>query len=73
MNWNYVIIRFVHAIYVLVALSVFVFVLVRLAPGDPALSRMGISAGSDITHEAYEIEYKALGLDKPSRCSTSSG
>lgn len=65
MNWNYIISRFVQAIYVLVALSIVVFVLVRLAPGDPALSRMGISAGSVITHEAYEIEYKALGLDKP--------
>ena len=65
MNWTYVIQRLVQAIYVLVALSVVVFVLVRLAPGDPALSRMGISAGSVITHEAYEMERKALGLDKP--------
>ena len=65
MNWTYIISRFVQAIYVLVTLSVVIFVLVRLAPGDPALMRLGIGAGSIVTHEAYEMERIALGLDKP--------
>ena len=54
-----------QAIYVIAALSVLVFVLVRLSPGDPALARLGIGAGSIVTHEKYEIERKLLGLDKP--------
>ena len=65
MNWNYIISRGLQAIYVIAALSVFVFVLVRLSPGDPALARLGIGAGSIVTHEKYEIERKLLGLDKP--------
>ncbi len=65
MNWNYLINRLVQAVYVLVALSIVVFVLVRLAPGDPALSRLGVGSGTIVTHEAYEMERKALGLDRP--------
>ena len=47
--------------YVLLALSVVVFVAVRAAPGDPAQARLG----REVTREAVEEERKALGLDRP--------
>lgn len=42
-------------------MSVLVFVLMRLAPGDPAVVRLGMEA----TREQVEGERRALGLDKP--------
>ncbi len=63
--WAYIIRRLVQAVYVLLALSIVVFTLVRLAPGDPALARLGVGEGSIVTREAYEAERRALGLDRP--------
>ena len=47
--------------YVVVVLSFVIFAGVRFAPGDPAVTRLGMEA----TREALEQERKDLGLDKP--------
>jgi ABC-type dipeptide/oligopeptide/nickel transport system permease component len=65
MPWNYILRRLIQAFFVLMALSIVVFTLVRLAPGDPALARLGVGEGSTVTREAYLAEKKALGLDRP--------
>lgn len=65
MPWHYIIRRLIQTFFVLVALSIVVFTLVRLAPGDPALARLGVGEGSIVTREAYLAEKKALGLDRP--------
>jgi peptide/nickel transport system permease protein len=53
--------RLLQTVYVIVALSVVIFVIMRLVPGDPAAMRLGKEA----TVEALEDERRALGLDKP--------
>jgi peptide/nickel transport system permease protein len=46
---------------VVVVLSVVIFALIRFAPGDPAVTRLGMEA----TREALEMEREELGLNKP--------
>jgi peptide/nickel transport system permease protein len=58
---KYIIRRLLHTLYIVVALSVIIFTVVRLVPGDPAQMRLGKEA----TPEAIEQERQALGLDKP--------
>lgn len=58
---KYIVRRFLQSIYIVIALSVIIFVILRLVPGDPAVVRLGKEA----TAEALEQERKALGLDKP--------
>lgn len=58
---GYIIRRVFQTVYVIVALSVIVFTIVRLVPGDPAVMRLGKEA----TAEAVEREREALGLNKP--------
>lgn len=57
----YIVRRLLQTAYVLLALSVVVFVAVRAAPGDPAQARLG----REVTREAVEEERRALGLHRP--------
>lgn len=57
----YVIRRILQTVPVLVLTSAFVFLLLHLVPGDPAL----IMAGPDATPEVIEAVRKDLGLDQP--------
>jgi len=58
---RYIIRRLLQAGYIIIAMSIIIFVVLRLAPGDPAVVRLGKEA----TGEALEQERRALGLDKP--------
>lgn len=58
---RYIIRRFLQAGYIIFAMSVIIFTVLRLVPGDPAVVRLGMEA----TDEAIEQERRALGLDKP--------
>ncbi len=53
--------RILHAIPVLALTSVFVFLVLRLVPGDPAL----VLAGSDAEPEAIHAVRVEMGLDQP--------
>src|SRR4051794_27630806 len=53
--------RLVHMIPVLLLMTIFIFALVRLVPGDPASSMLGDRA----TPERVERLNKALKLDRP--------
>ena len=53
--------RLLQTVYVLIAMSVFIFVFMRQVPGDPAMMRLGLEASD----EAVEQEQRRLGLDKP--------
>lgn len=57
----YIVRRLLAVVPVMVTVAVFVFFLVRLAPGDPA----AIIAGEDATEEAIEAVRAKLGLDRP--------
>src|SRR6476659_11297312 len=57
----YILRRLLATIPVMVVVAVFVFFLLRLAPGDPA----AIIAGEDATAEAIEAVRAKLGLDLP--------
>src|SRR5215211_4438280 len=57
----YVLRRLLATIPVMVVVAVFVFFLLRLAPGDPA----AIIAGEDATAEAIAAVRAKLGLDRP--------
>lgn len=51
------------AIFVLLIISIIVFITVRLAPGDPVLNKIGPYGDTSI--ENYNRVAKELGLDKP--------
>lgn len=53
--------RFISTIIVLIGVSIIAFVLVRLAPGDPALQMLPATA----TEEQIEAMHIKMGLDKP--------
>ena len=56
--------RCLQAAYVIVALSVVVFFLIRFAPGNPSVIRLGfVEEGNALA--ARERDEKELGLDKP--------
>lgn len=58
---KYIIQRIIQAVPVLFVVSVIVFILMRLIPGDPALSLMGMEA----TQEQLVAVRQAWGLDRP--------
>src|SRR3954453_9567622 len=57
----YVLRRLLATIPVMIVVAVFVFVILRLAPGDPA----AIIAGEDATAESIAAVRAKLGLDRP--------
>jgi peptide/nickel transport system permease protein len=59
----YMIRRFLFLIPLLIGLSIVMFTLIRLAPGDPALAMMSPSAANN--PEYLEQTRKNLGLDEP--------
>ncbi len=59
--WLYLIKRFLHTIPVLIGVSVLVFGMLHLAPGDPAQVLLGPEATADSIAQVRED----LGLDKP--------
>ena len=61
MNMTYLGIRLFHALITIIAASVIVFLMVRLAPGDPALLMLGEMA----SEEAVAALRKEMGLDLP--------
>ncbi|MGI8551379.1 MAG: ABC transporter permease [Dehalococcoidia bacterium] len=58
---RYIIRRLIQSFIILVFLSIAVFVLLRISPGDPALLQQGINA----TPERIAAVHRELGLDKP--------
>lgn len=60
---KYILGRILQLIPVLIIATVIVFVAVRLAPGDPALIKLGPRGGSD--PEAVEKVRHEMGLDRP--------
>jgi peptide/nickel transport system permease protein len=58
---RYIVGRLLATVPVMVVVTVFVFFLLRIAPGDPA----AIIAGEDATVEAIAAVRTALGLDRP--------
>lgn len=58
---RYLLKRIAQTVIVMLILSIGVFLLVSLLPGDPVYAMLGDS----ITQEEYDIAYVQLGLDKP--------
>ena len=58
---TYIARRLLQTAYVVVLLSFIIFTAMRFAPGDPAVTRLGMEA----TREALEQEREDLGLNKP--------
>jgi peptide/nickel transport system permease protein len=61
---TYIIRRFVLAILVLFLVSVFVFLAMRLLPGDPVLMYMSSQAAQEVTEEQLDLIRHQYGLDK---------
>jgi len=57
--------RLLHAVFVLVAVSVIVFTAVHLAPGDPALMMMPNFGGTLADREDSGQHPQRMGLDRP--------
>lgn len=58
---RYLIKRLMQTVVVMLILSIGVFLLVSLLPGDPVYAMLG----DGITPQEYDIAYRELGLDKP--------
>jgi peptide/nickel transport system permease protein len=56
--------RVLQSLYVLVALSMVIFFLIRFAPGNPSVIRLGFTEDMN-AHEARKRDEAELGLDKP--------
>jgi peptide/nickel transport system permease protein len=61
---TYIIRRFVLAILVLFLVSVFVFLAMRLLPGDPLLMYMSSQTAQEVTEEQLDLIRHQYGLDK---------
>ena len=59
--WKYIVKRLLALIPVLIGVSIFVFLLIHLTPGDPALIMMGEQAPP----EQLEIMREQMGLNRP--------
>lgn len=57
----YIVRRLVQVIPVLILVSIIVFVMIRLIPGDPAI----VLLGTDVTPEQIDAERVKMGLDQP--------
>lgn len=62
---RYILRRLLQIIPSLFVLSLLVFFAMRLAPGDPAIMRMGKAAARPENREALEQLRREMGLDKP--------
>lgn len=62
---RYLLRRFLQVIPVLFIISVVVFLAMHLAPGDPAVMRMGRAAAKPENQAALERLRREMGLDKP--------
>jgi len=62
---RYIIKRIFQIILVLFLSSIIIFVVVRLAPGDPAIRQLGVRAGDPALEETLQNLRKEMGLDKP--------
>jgi len=60
----YIIRRFILAIFVLLLVSMFVFLAMRLLPGDPVLMYMSSQSVQEVTEEQLELIRHQFGLDK---------
>jgi peptide/nickel transport system permease protein len=58
---NYILVRLLQLLPVALGITIILFFVVRLIPGDPALIRLGIRA----TPESIENFRRQMGLDKP--------
>lgn len=62
---RYILQRFLQIIPVLLGISLVVFVAMQLAPGDPAVMRMGRAAAKPENQAALQSLRREMGLDKP--------
>jgi len=62
---SYIIRRFIHAVLVIIIVSLVVFFMMRLMPGDPVLMYMSQEQYQSLSMEQVEIVRKEFGLDKP--------
>lgn len=58
---RYIIKRILYALPVLLGVAILVFILISMAPGDPAV----VMLGNDATPEAIEQMHEEFGLDQP--------
>lgn len=61
---TYIIRRLILAVVVLILVSIFVFLAMRLLPGDPVLMYVSASSLQEITEEQLDTLRRELGLDK---------
>lgn len=64
---RYIIQRLLHLIPVLLMVTIIVFLIVHIIPGDPILVMLGVDpeVGATYTEEQYQALQKMLGFDKP--------
>lgn len=58
---RYIFKRLLAIIPVVIGVLFFVFTIMRMAPGDPAMAALG----NNFTQEQYEVKVQELGLDRP--------
>jgi len=57
--------RLFQAILVLILVTVVIFTIIRLSPGDPAVMELGLQAEDPRFREALSVTRQKMGLDKP--------
>jgi len=62
---SYIIRRLIQAVIVIVLISLFVFLLMRLLPGDPLMLFIATNELTQISEEQYQALLVKFGMDKP--------
>lgn len=57
--------RFVYIIFVFFIISILMFTIYKMLPGDPAKMMMGENVKPEVYQQQYELARKQLGLDDP--------
>ena len=61
----YILHRLKHGVIVIFLVSIFIFLVIHLLPGDPLVIYMAEQQIMDVTEEHYELLKQKYGLDKP--------
>ena len=57
--------RVVSIVFLVIGVTILVFTIMRLSPGDPVQMMFGMRPGVEYTKETYDALYHNLGLDRP--------
>jgi peptide/nickel transport system permease protein len=63
--WRYAVRRILLAVPTFLGITLVTFLVIEMAPGDPALAKMGPASSAGLSRDTYERLRESYGLDQP--------